>query len=146
MTDTQPAGPTGPDAPLCPSRRALLVGLGVVPLAAVAGCSVYGDKSSSSAPKTGETLTKTSDVPVGGGVILDDVKVVVTQPVAGTFEAFSAVCTHQSCTVSTISDGIIECTCHHSKFDLDGQVVSGPAPSPLPAQPIKVEGQDIVVA
>jgi Rieske Fe-S protein len=85
-------------------------------------------------------LVSTSDVPVGGGVILADEKLVVTQPTAGEFKAFSAVCTHQGCVVSGITE-TIDCACHGSKYSLsDGSVVGGPAPAPLPAETIVVDG------
>ncbi|HSJ21177.1 MAG TPA: Rieske 2Fe-2S domain-containing protein, partial [Nocardioidaceae bacterium] len=52
----------------------------------------------------GDTTVATSDVPVGGGTILAEEMVVVTQPSEGEFKAFSAVCTHQGCPVQSISD------------------------------------------
>ncbi len=64
---------------------------------------------------------------------------VVTQPEEGEFKAFSAVCTHASCLVSTVSDGTINCPCHGSKFSLtDAAVEAGPATRPLPAERITV--------
>jgi len=39
---------------------------------------------------------------VGGGIILPDEQVVVTQPSAGEFKAFTAVCTHAQCVVSSV--------------------------------------------
>ena len=69
---------------------------------------------------------------------------VITQPKAGTFKAFSAICTHQGCAVSTVENGTINCPCHGSEFAItDGSVVAGPAPKPLPAQAIKVSGGSI---
>ena len=76
-----------------------------------------------------------------------DQKIVVTQPTDGDFKAFSAVCTHQSCLVSQIADGTIDCLCHGSKFsDQDGSVVNGPATSGLSAVTIKVDGDTISTA
>jgi Rieske Fe-S protein len=93
---------------------------------------------------SGEVLAKTSDIPEGGGKIFADQKVVVTQPKANEFKAFSAVCTHQGCTVSSISDGIIHCPCHGSEYSIvDGSVKGGPAPRPLPAEKIQVKGGSI---
>jgi len=58
--------------------------------------------------------------------------VVVAQPSAGTFVAFSAACPHQCCVVSFIkARNEFVCPCHGSTFDLSGRVVVGPAPSGL---------------
>ncbi|MFJ9630232.1 Rieske (2Fe-2S) protein [Streptomyces sp. NPDC101175] len=130
------------------TRRTVLVTGATAALAA--GCSKYGnDSSGSSSVKAsgGQELVKTSDIPVGGGKILKDQKVVVTQPKKGEFKAFSAICTHQGCTVNAVANGTIDCPCHGSKFDIaDGSVAGGPAPKPLPAEPITVEGNSIRLA
>ena len=69
----------------------------------------------------------------------------ITQPQAGAFKAFTAICTHQGCIVSSVADGTIDCPCHGSKFSIkDGSVVNGPATSPLAPVAIKVEGTSIV--
>ncbi|MGJ7420470.1 Rieske (2Fe-2S) protein [Streptomyces sp. NPDC003444] len=95
----------------------------------------------------GEALARTSDIPVGGGTVFRDEKVVVTQPTAGEFKAFSAVCTHQGCLVNKVADGTIDCPCHASKFRVtDGSVVTGPATRPLPAERITVSGETISLA
>jgi Rieske Fe-S protein len=92
-------------------------------------------------------LAKTADVPVGGGTILTDKKIVITQPQSGTFHAFTAVCTHAGCTVGSVSSGTINCPCHGSRFNINnGSVVNGPAPSPLAAVNIKVQGTSILQA
>jgi nitrite reductase/ring-hydroxylating ferredoxin subunit len=106
-------------------------------------------QSSSPQPASGQppSLALTSDVPVGGGKILADKKIVITQPRAGSFEAFAAVCTHQGCTVSGVSGGTINCPCHGSKFSItNGSVVTGPAASALAPVGIKVQGTSIVQA
>ncbi|SFD08986.1 Rieske (2Fe-2S) protein [Streptomyces aidingensis] len=93
----------------------------------------------------GEALARTSDVPVGGGLILAEQKVVVTQPEEGTFKAFSAVCTHRGCTVGSVSEGHIVCPCHDSMFAIaDGAPTpASPAKAPLPEEQITVEGEEI---
>lgn len=64
----------------------------------------------------------------------------------GTYRAFSAVCTHLACTVQFRGDlGHIWCACHDGHFDLNGQVISGPPPRPLPEYGVTVRGTDIVV-
>lgn len=98
------------------------------------------------APAAG-ALAATSDVPVGGCAVFSEQKVVLTQPAEGDFRAFSSVCTHQGCTVSASSDGVIPCTCHGSKFSLeDGSVISGPATAPLAEVAVTVEGDSISLA
>jgi Rieske Fe-S protein len=154
------------------TRRGVLAGVGLVGLAgAVSACGSGGSSSSSAGtnagapPATGaasdpssasgagggstagaqgSALTATSEIPVGSGKIFTSEKIVVTQPNSGDFKAFSAVCTHMGCIVSTISNGTIDCPCHGSQYSITtGAVVGGPAPSPLPAQAIKVTGSNI---
>jgi len=92
----------------------------------------------------GEELARTGDIPLGGGKVFADRKIVVTQPEAGDFKAFSAVCTHQGCTVANVSDGTINCLCHGSRFRIaDASVERGPATKPLPAERITVSGDSI---
>ena len=150
----------------------MLAGVGLVGLAgAVSACGSGGSSSSSAGtnagapPATGaasapssasgagggstagaqdSALTTISEIPVGSGKIFTSEKIVVTQPNSGDFKAFSAVCTHMGCIVSTISNGTIDCPCHGSQYSIStGAVVGGPAPSPLPAQAIKVTGSNI---
>ncbi|MEU4874238.1 Rieske (2Fe-2S) protein [Streptomyces sp. NPDC021608] len=156
-----------------PARRTVVAAAGAAGLSvALTACGGSDDDSSSSsssagaagsaggtaAASTGGTsggdngaagaaLTKTADIPEGGGKVFGSEKVVVTQPTAGTYKAFSAVCTHAGCAVKSISDGVINCPCHNSNFSIaDGSVKSGPARKPLPEVPIKVSGDSITLA
>jgi Rieske Fe-S protein len=89
----------------------------------------------------------TADVPVGGGIVLSDEQVVITQPTAGDFHAFTAVCTHAQCLVTAVSDGTINCPCHGSQYAIEeGSVVGGPAPAPLAEVEITVKGDKILTA
>jgi Rieske Fe-S protein len=95
---------------------------------------------------TGTVLGATSDIPVGGGAIYAAAKVVVTQPASGQYKAFSAVCTHVGCIVNRVTNGTIDCPCHGSEFKItNGAVVTGPAPSPLPARQIKIVKDQIIL-
>ena len=109
--------------------------------AAPASSAAAGGASSSSATTA---LAATSKIPVGSGMIFPEPQVVVTQPTAGEFKAFSAVCTHMGCIVNQISNQTIDCPCHGSQYSIaTGAVVAGPAPRPLPAKQIKVSGGSI---
>ncbi|MET4662622.1 Rieske (2Fe-2S) protein [Streptomyces fungicidicus] len=111
------------------------------------GSSDGGDTSGGDAGGGGNALASTADIPEGGGKVFADRKVVVTQPTAGEFKAFSATCTHQGCAVKSIADGVINCPCHNSNFSItDGSVKSGPATKPLPAVEITVSGDSITLA
>ncbi|MFE9727039.1 Rieske (2Fe-2S) protein [Streptomyces sp. NPDC005794] len=133
------------------ARRRTVMTAGAAGAAAlVTGCgsSDGGGSDESSAPASADAeLTGTADVPAGGGTILEDRKIVVTQPTEGEFKAFSAVCTHAGCVVSSVGDGTINCACHGSRFSIkDGAVERGPATRPLPAERITVEGDSIRLA
>lgn len=65
----------------------------------------------------------------------------------GEIIAFSAVCTHLTCTVIYEEDTeSILCPCHNGRFDLGGNVISGPPPSPLEAYNVEILGNEIVVS
>ncbi|HEV7652887.1 MAG TPA: Rieske (2Fe-2S) protein [Actinophytocola sp.] len=116
----------------------------VIIAGAAAGCARYAEPAAETPPAgggaaEGTVLGAASEVPVGGGKVFTDKKIVVTQPAKGEFKGFSAVCTHQGCIVDKIGDGTIDCPCHGSKFAIkDGSVAAGPAKKPLPAQDVTV--------
>jgi Rieske Fe-S protein len=136
-------------------RTAGVVGVGVVGTAALAACGGGGDSSSTTgsaangaagaASGAGDVI-KVGDIPVGGGKVFDTTKIVVTQPKAGEFKAFSAICTHKGCTVAKVENGTIDCPCHGSKYDMaTGAVTAGPAPAPLPSKTATESGGSITV-
>ena len=87
-----------------------------------------GGSSSEDAPReSGAVLVAAADVPVGGGVVLPEQELVVTQPSEGEFKAFTSVCTHQGTQLSGVSQGRITCPLHGSQFAVeDGSNVTGP--------------------
>jgi Rieske Fe-S protein len=150
------------------TRRAVLAGMAATTVAVVSGCATYDQSGSapveaanpesedevendnaeaSESPAARPALAPTSDVPVRGGKILEGRKVVLTQPKAGTFKAFTAVCTHQGCIVAQVKENTISCPCHGSTFNAaNGEVTQGPASRPLREIDIKVDGTAIRLA
>ena len=137
-------------------RQQVIRGAGLVLTAGtLAACGGGGDKPAASSSEastappsaaplsSGGVIAKTADVPVGSGVIVDDI--VVTQPTAGVFMGFSSSCTHKGCALNKVADGTIDCPCHGSKFNLDGSVANGPADKPLEAKAVSVQGDSIVL-
>ncbi|MFK3733021.1 Rieske (2Fe-2S) protein [Streptomyces sp. NPDC088090] len=120
-------------------------GLASAALAACGGSNAERDTGTGGADGAPEgPLARTGDIPVGGGKVLAGKGVVITQPKAGEYKAFSSKCTHAGCAVSEVKDGAIVCPCHQSRFDIsDGSVKSGPATSSLPPEPIEVKGEEI---
>lgn len=149
MTQPRPAPPTLSG----PTRRQVLrggavagVGLGVA--LSVSACAGGSQGAQSAAPATLDQPLEVpkGDVPVGGGVIKSDDRVVVTQPTTGRFHAFSAVCTHQGCLVSSVRQDAIVCACHMSLFDpSDGHRISGPARAGLPTVRVTEDGDNLRV-
>ena len=123
----------------------------LVPSGPPAGPAQGGDQGAGApAPAGGGgtpgTLARTSEIPVGGGKVFDALKVVITQPTAGDYKAFSAICTHQGCTVKDVSSDGIKCPCHGSTFDIaTGAVTKGPATKALPTKSVTVGSDGITV-
>lgn len=130
-------------------RRAVVAGAGFAVLGVslvAAGCASGSTPARAPAAPPGTVLGPVADVPVGGGMIYPAARVVVTQPTAGSYQGFSAVCTHQGCLVNQVARGTINCPCHGSRYHLDGTVADGPAPRPLPSMPVTVSGGQLTVA
>lgn len=138
------------------SRRSALWGLAVMGGAAAVGFVVARtSRAAAPGPGTaandygpvstpGRLLARLDEVTAGGGLVLADQKIVLTAGGGDTVHGFSAVCTHQGCTVASVVDGVIVCPCHASRFDAQtGEVISGPAPRGLPPVAVIVRDGDV---
>ena len=66
-----------------------------------------------------------------------DEQIVIVQPTAGEFVAWSAICKHEGETVGSVENNVITCPYHGSQYDsATGDVVAGPAPTGL--DPIQI--------
>ena len=79
-------------------------------------------------------------VPVSGK------RVLVVQNAAQEILAVDAKCTHEGCTVQYVpGESAIWCACHNARFDLDGRVLSGPPPRPLPKYAVERQEDGVVL-
>lgn len=53
--------------------------------------------------------------------------ILVTRTAQESFSAFTAICTHEQCTITGFQSGAFICPCHGSQFNTSGQVQQGPA-------------------
>ena len=158
MVDQQPAR-ANPIAD-APSRRTVLhgvsaagvLGLAAPMLAACGGASSPGSGDAAPAPGStsasatsdqspfslaGQKLALTSEVPVGGGIVIDG-PIALTQPKKGQFKAFNGVCTHMGCAVSSVTGGFIVCPCHGSRYDISTGQPTPDSAAKAPLGPITI--------
>ncbi len=111
------------------------------------GAAGPGGAGSSGAAGGSGALATLAEVPVGGAASAKDssgAPIIIAQPSAGKIVAFSAICTHMGCTVAPKGKDLV-CPCHGSTYNaFTGAVISGPAPKPLPAVSVKVDGSNVV--
>jgi nitrite reductase/ring-hydroxylating ferredoxin subunit/uncharacterized membrane protein YphA (DoxX/SURF4 family) len=136
----------------------------VISLASIAGLSILGvvigkaftrkaqsNLQSQSSSSSSQAIAKVSDISIGKAIHIKDAQGApgyIFRTKAGVF-AYSAICTHQGCTVNFNSDNShFQCPCHGAEFDPanGAKVLAGPAPSPLTKIKISVQGNNIFLA
>jgi Rieske Fe-S protein len=105
-----------------------------------------GGGSKKAKARGGKAIAQTSEVAPGSAAKFEESgsPAVLVHLDSGNFVAYSAVCTHQGCTVA-YQNGQLACPCHGSVFDPanGAEVVAGPAPRPLPDIPVEVRGGEV---
>ena len=120
----------------CLNRRAFLAkgaaAAAAAALAAGCGNGVFGPPlptHSAGGVPSGQLTIKVGDHPelatVGTLVQFGERAVKRISPTPSFF-ALSLICTHQGCDTSVTPNNIVECPCHHSRFNNDGTVINGP--------------------
>lgn len=144
-----------PIDPQLTRRTALAVGTGAVGALTLAACGASGSTTAprAAAPaqtKTapgGDPLVRLEDITVGEAIaakLPDGSPVLVARPSESTAACFSAICTHQGCTVAPAGKEL-HCPCHGSKYDaITGAVIHGPAPRALAKVAVHVAAGEVV--
>jgi Rieske Fe-S protein len=104
------------------------------PTAPSAGSSLPVLNATATAGGTTLAIDPNSPLAQVGGAALVETTVnafLVSRTAASAFVTLSAICTHQTCTITRFSSPNYVCPCHDSMFDVNGRVLSGPATSPL---------------
>ena len=133
-----------------PNRRQLLCGLalGLVAPVVLTACEPRREGGAGNA-RRGAVLAKVSQVPVGGGALVDagtNGLVLLTQPQPGEVRAFNPTCPHAGAKVSPPHGNVITCPAHGSQFNATtGALLRGPAPHGLAAVPVTVEAGRILL-
>ncbi|CAM3218779.1 ubiquinol-cytochrome c reductase iron-sulfur subunit [Rhodothermus bifroesti] len=78
-----------------------------------------------------------------GGFLHIDAADMLVVNVEGTIRAFSSICTHQGCEISSFQNNRFVCFCHGSQFGTDGQVLQGPATRALTAYTVERDGNRV---
>jgi Rieske Fe-S protein len=137
--------------PIIARRTVLAAGLAGAGAAALAACGSGGTSSSSEQANSGKPGQKVASL---GGITVGDSAsaningkpVLVCRTGQNSAVCFSAICTHQGCTVNPDGSKLV-CPCHQSTYDAKtGKVLQGPAPSPLPQIRVTVANGEIVTA
>ena len=143
-------------------RRAVIAAIAGIGATAACAPAAGPAASPSAAPSAGPTpgaslapvpatraprpVAGVDEIPVGGGRVFPERRVVVTQPTAGEFRGFGIVCTHDGCELNAVADGTINCPCHGSRYAItDGSVVQGPARTGLRVEQVAVDGDSVVL-
>jgi cytochrome b6-f complex iron-sulfur subunit len=136
--------PRDPKGSVDPARRDFLTRVGVGACAAAClGSGVvtldYLEPKVLFEPPTSFRAGSALDYPDGTVRFNKEQKAYIIGGSGGVY-ALSAVCTHLGCITRLRSDeNVIACPCHGSRFDLEGNVVHGPAPRPLPWLEVRVD-------
>ncbi|WP_244871106.1 Rieske (2Fe-2S) protein [Catellatospora sp. IY07-71] len=128
------------------TRRTLLTGVGAAAAGGLVGASSPAAPDSAAPAADPVALGPAADIPVGGGKVYGTAMVVVTQPFAGDFRAFTSICTHWGCQVAAVENDQIICRCHGSRFSAtDGSVLTGPATLPLGSTAVAVKDGQLIL-
>jgi cytochrome b6-f complex iron-sulfur subunit len=149
---------------LTEARRAFLKKSGALAVMSVfgvgffTGCSEDTDPGTPPAPSTGQGVQFSNNVltidlsqtpalaNAGGWALISQARVLVANTGGNQFTALTSVCTHSGCDRNwSFSNNVFTCSCHNSRFNVDGSVVNGPALRPLASFPVSRNGNVLTI-
>jgi cytochrome b6-f complex iron-sulfur subunit len=109
--------------------------------------SIQGTNSNGKIVLTIDSSSPLASTGTAASVHYQSGSILVDHPSDNVFNALSSICTHQSCTIDSFDSGKSQfvCPCHGSRFDVNGNVVQGPAGSPLPKYSTQFEGDQLTI-
>jgi Rieske Fe-S protein len=82
----------------------------------------------------------------GGWALVIEAKVLIVNLGNNTFSALTSVCTHSQCDRNwTFGSNVFTCTCHGSRFNTEGAVLTGPANRPLRSYATSLNNRTLTV-
>jgi len=129
-----------------PSRRTVLRGAALTPVAGLGLTACSGGGSATSATPTAPVdLGAEGEIAKGSAKLYRDSNVVVSRAADGTLKAYSTICTHAQCPINKLDGTTLVCPCHGSQFDATtGKVLQSPATEPLTELKVTAENGRIV--
>jgi cytochrome b6-f complex iron-sulfur subunit len=104
------------------------------------------NSASSNASSTDFTINLTSSsysVLKDDGSYVYDNNIIIANVGGSNYVALSQICTHAGCKVSFDGSSTFPCPCHGSVFDLNGNVIHGPAVLPLKKYNTQLSGNSL---
>ena len=131
--------------------RVAIVGVMAIGAAALGRVFTQSNQASAAAASSSKKqLTKLSNFPVGSVsnfVLASGEPAILFRTKTGVF-AYSAICTHQGCTVAySESSKTLACPCHGGQFDpfAAATVVAGPPQTPLSSIKVAIDGDWVIL-
>lgn len=100
---------------------------------------------------SGNTITVNLDLATalantGGWALVVEAQTLIVNTGSDNFSALTSVCTHSNCDRNwTFASNVFTCTCHGSRFNTSGAVLTGPAIQPLKSYATSLSGKTLTV-
>jgi len=109
--------------------------------------TIQGTVSNGTVMVTISSSSALAKVGSAGIITYSSGSILIDHPSANVYNAFTSICPHQGCTINNFDAGSNQfvCPCHGSRFDINGKVVQGPAPSSLQQYPTQFLNNQLII-